>query len=429
MRLLLRSTLWVLLLVTALPACAQDVARLSRDQQQQLRELNGQLTAAQLREDAVEVRRLARAAQDVLGSQAGLPEVADEYRPAPATSRPLSAAERVQAVAALRAYIERRRWWRIGLDPTTTNHTLREVATVIEGAVASADVAPAHREPLLQFARDAGDFLIWTQTRAETGVFPFPALRNGAGRPFEAAEAMFRRAEQAGRLSELIRHDWVVEDFEDGGLQFDHGLAGVALLHLFEATHDDRYRAAALRGADWAVGRRVVTNWNYNSFSVYLLAEAYRVSGDARYREAAKRKFQLGVVPGQLTDGPRAGRWADPHNARPAYHYIMVRSLAALAQVLPPDDPELPEVVGSLRLALRARNPDFARGVTNADSAVEALLLVQSLPAGRTSQWTDCNTETALATLERYAVERFRNGNPALGPGAWGQLLRRTASH
>ena len=33
----------------------------------------------------------------------------------------------------------------------------------------------------------------------------------------------------------------------------------------------------------------------------------------------------------QLTEGPRKGRWADAHNARPPYHYIMVRGLAALA--------------------------------------------------------------------------------------------------
>ena len=51
-----------------------------------------------------------------------------------------------------------------------------------------------------------------------------------------------------------------VEDFSDGGLQFDNGLAGVALIQLSEATKDDNYLKAAIRAADWAAKRPVVTN-------------------------------------------------------------------------------------------------------------------------------------------------------------------------
>jgi hypothetical protein len=221
----------------------------------------------------------------------------------------------------------------------------------------------------------------------------------------------------------VIRNGWAVEDFDDGGLQFDNGLAGAALVRLFEATKDDKYKKAAVRAADWAATRRVVTNWNYNSFSVLLLAEVYRLTGDDKYLAAAKKKTRLGLLPGQLTEGPRTGRWADAHNARPAYHYIMVRGLAALAAVLPKNDPDLPDVVECLRLALLARNPDFEKGIVNADSTVEALVRVKQLPPHVAAKLAKCHTDEVLAALERYAADGFRAKKSPLGPGAWGQLL------
>ncbi|MGL5096305.1 MAG: hypothetical protein ACRDD1_11990, partial [Planctomycetia bacterium] len=252
---------------------------------------------------------------------------------------------------------------------------------------------------------------------------PFPAVRNGEGRPFEVAERFYRRSEKAGLLNQVIKNGWAVDDFDDGGLQFDNGLAGLALARLYDATNDEKYKKATLRAADWAVGRRVVPNWNYNGFSVVLLTEAYQLTNDEKYLEAAKKKFRLGLLPGQLTDGPRKGRWADAHNASPAYHYILVRSVASLAAVLPRTDDDWDTVVDSLRIALQARNPDFRKGVVNADSAVEALVLVKSLPPVVAERLVDCDTENALDTLERYATERFRAKQAPLGPAAWGQLL------
>ena len=113
------------------------------------------------------------------------------------------------------------------------------------------------------------------------------------GRPFEVAEAFYRRAERSGTLGQTISNGWAVDDFDDGGLQFDNGLAGVALLHLFESTDEEQSERAAIRAADWAVSRRVVTNWNYNSFRVYLLAETYRITGDKNIWRRPRRKLCL----------------------------------------------------------------------------------------------------------------------------------------
>lgn len=419
-------TFGILMLLTTVSCSAifaQELAEIDRATHDKLKGIVGEMSEAMKAEDEAEVRRQFQQAIELMGDQAGLPESPDEYRAVPEDARPLTENELPTAFDLYIPYIERQRWWRIGLDPSRTNHSLREVATVIEGCVAARQVSEAKSEKLLAIAKEAGDFLLWAQDQAGTGVLPFPAIRNGKGRPFEAAEAFYRRAERNGTLNQVVRNGWAVEDFDDGGLQFDNGLAGVALVHLYEDTSDERYKQAAIRAADWAIRRRVVTNWNYNSFSVFLLAETYRISGDEKYLASAKKKALLGVLPGQLTDGPRRGRWADPHNARPPYHYIMIRGLAALAAVMPSDEPDQPKIVECLRLALSARNLDFQKGIFNADSSVEALVLVKSLPPHVSEKLKNCGTDEALAILDRYAADRFRNGKAALGPGAWGQLL------
>jgi hypothetical protein len=77
-----------------------------------------------------------------------------------------------------------------------------------------------------------------------------------------------------------------------------------------------------------------VANFNYNAFSVWLLAKIYNQTGERKYLDAAIQKARIGVLPGEMENG----RWADPHNARPAYHWIMIRALLALRAALPADD-------------------------------------------------------------------------------------------
>jgi hypothetical protein len=225
-------------------------------------------------------------------------------------------------------------------------------------------------------------------------------------------------------LDTMIRNGWVIDDHGDGGLQFDNGLCGVAILELYAATKDERYRRAVKAAADWAVHQPVVPNWNYNSFSVYLLAKAARSTGERRYLESAKQKARLGVYPGQLTDGPYKGRWADPHNARPNYHYIIVRGLASLIAAMDDNDADRPTAISSLRLALRARNRDFVEhGIMSKDAALEALLLLKMEPKLRIPELGGCSTDEAIGVLERAVTAEYRSDRLPLAPGVWGGLL------
>ena len=420
----MRLLLAVLLFAGALQAQVQE---LSTAQRQALRDLKPRLITAQRGPDPAAVRAVVSESLRIFGDQAGLPEVKDVYRAPVARSELFSADRIAEAFGPYADHIERIRWWKVGLDPAKLNHALRETATITRACLAVARAEPKLAVRLLPIARECGDFMLWAQSEAGTGVIPFPALRDGSGRSFEVSERYLDGLEKSGQLASVVRKGWVSADpTEDGGLQFDNGLGGCALLELFAATRDQRYLDGALKAADWAASAPVVPNWNYNSFSLQLLAQAYAATHEDRYLVAARRKFLIGVQPGQLIDGPRAGRWADAHNARPAYHYIMVRALASLVAVMPKDDAERLALLACLRLALRARNPEFtSKGIMNIDSSIEALAAVENLPSAVREELGPCDVAEALDVLERYVAHGVMQGKSSAGPEACSLLLER----
>src|SRR5262249_3590434 len=59
---------------------------------------------------------------------------------------------------------------------------------------------------------------------------------------------------------------------------------------------------------------------------------AYRVTADNKYLDAARRKGQIGLLPGQAPNG----RWLDPVSARTVSHMVVLRALNDLDECLPP---------------------------------------------------------------------------------------------
>jgi hypothetical protein len=302
---------------------------------------------------------------------------------------------------------------------------LRAPASVISGCVAAAKAKLEAEDECLAVAKQLADFLMWTQEQAGAGCFPFPAARGtSAARAMQVATRFLDQAEKAGKLAETVRNGWAFEDHGDGGLQFDNAECGIALFELHDLTRDPRHLASARKAADWALNRPLCTNWNYNAFSVHLLAKAHAVTHEPRYLDAAWSKARLGVLPGQLTDGPHAGRWMDAHNARPAYHYIMMGALAQLAATLPPDHAGHHAILAALNSGLIARNTEFiAQGVMTKDKAMEALLLLQDLFARDPVFLETTQTRAALQCLGAFVSEEHRQGKLPLGPRAWGQFL------
>jgi hypothetical protein len=383
-----------------------------------------QIGRAQLRSDEAAVVALANQAKAVLGPQAGLPGKPDRFREVPTDVEGLKNADVISAFEPYLREIARKKWWRIGDDPTESDHPLRDLASVVEGCTLAARAGCSDKDALLAIARDGGNYLVWAQEQAGSGVFPFPARRGGNARAFVVAERFLDKVDQTGRLGDVVENGWIFNDLGDGGLQFDNGVCGVAVLDLYRLTGDTTYLKSAKNAADWAMAQPVVPNWNYNSFSVYLLAELFRETGNEDYIQSAVRKTQLGIYPGQLTDGEYAGRWFDPHNAEIAYHYAIVRSLVALAAALKESTPERAQAERSLLLALKARDRDFtSKGIADVESTFDALLLLQQhFPHSRRSIGEAQQAE-ALRALESYCVAKFRAGYLPVAPGVWGRYL------
>jgi hypothetical protein len=392
--------------------------------------LEAQLSAALAKQDLQAIREAVAEMNRFLGEKAGVPEVADQFVPIPRNGRWLTADEAAVGFEQLLKQIERYRWWKIGQDPAQLGAALREPAAVVSGCIAACRAKLKGAERSMGLAREAADFLLWAQARGGTGVFPFPASRSkSSSAAFQSAERQLRLAEREGRLQEMLSNGWAINDLGSGGLQFDNGECGVAMLDIYAFTQERKYLDSARAAADWALARPLLSNWNFNSFSVYLLARMHRATGEAKYLQAAASKALLGVIPGQLTQGARAGRWLDAHNAKPTYHYIMLRSLAELAIAVPSSHADRPQVIAALRSGLKARNPDFlSQGAPNKDKAMETLLIVNRAFAGDAEFLNDTQSALALDALAKLVSAQARRGHVPLGASEWGHFLEYVAS-
>ncbi len=131
-----------------------------------------------------------------------------------------------------------------------------------------------------------------------------------------------------------------------GGAGFDHGWAGVFILESALQQTDpelkEKYRESALLAGEWAIAQPLVTNHNYTSKLIWLLAQLYAWSGREDFKAALIDRLDRNLIPGVLMDNNRdgfvdgmsdqmrftdlaqvaqvPGRNWDGHNALPWYH-------------------------------------------------------------------------------------------------------------
>jgi len=238
---------------------------------------------------------------------------------------------------------------------------------------------PALKEYWAQYRTWVGvilDNLLEVQDK-ELGVFPFPDLRGVHPRFGPHIERML------AQNPNILRGNWVVKDNSrpelgngDGGGQFDNGLTGRAVVEGYAHLKDKRYLESARSAAEWAIRQSVVPNWNYNAFSVHLLARLYRENTEKRYLETALKKLRLGVFPGQMENG----RWVDPHNARRSYHCIMLNAILETYQAMPAGYPEKDEVFHHLYIGIENLVTEILKcGVSAFDFPLTALCTFDEL--------------------------------------------------
>lgn len=332
------------------------------------------LREAMNRSDEKLVREAAAGLRESLGPYAGVPERAPRfiYRPDSEARKPLTCGQmkEIWDRAWQReedSYEGRGRWGAWAMHPDDPHQLLRRDAYVIMGALAALEVGIGDRDLLEQRVEEGLTYLCSVQR--SDGLFPFPDIRETSSHFGPPLQGLYNQHPEA------FVDGWVVEDYGDGGLQFDNGVCAVTMLRAYEQTGDGRWLSSAERACDWILTRPVVPNWNYNAFSVWALATYVRMTGDGAYLEPAVAKCRLGVLPGQL----ETGRWMDPHNARTVYHAISLRAMAALYEVLPLDHGFRNDLLDAIRRADKVLVDEICeRGPTDSDHSLSALRAVRN---------------------------------------------------
>jgi hypothetical protein len=362
--------------------------------------LVNQLREAQKQHDAAKVKQIVAEIRKDLGSYAGVPEVKPEYgTPIERTEPNLNAVEAIcwRSFESLKGS---NGWELAARAKPNQQPRLRVTFRTTMSNLRAFEAGVPHAEEYRAAGIQGLDYLVTQQ--ASTGVFGYPYDPNATSGLKVQAAAIARRG--AGSGLKMTEGAWLIEDLDDGGLQFDNGVAGAGLLYGYALTGNRKYLDSARRAADWAVGRPIVPNWNYNSYSGYLLARMYRVTGERKYLEAAIDKFEVGVLPGQMDNG----RWVDQHNARPNYHSLMIRNLVEYTLALEQaKDSRAAEVRRRTKLALDSLAEETDRyGAPNTDEGLPLEALSISLIAfGPSPAW-----EEAANIQVNYAVNHLLPG-------------------
>lgn len=368
----------------------QPLFRPTREMEEELRAVGPRLDAAMRLGDPPAVRTVTAEMLELLGDQAGVP---DGRRPGRA-AEPLRMTEAEAADLFLDALQSRGSAIRqVAAGKPLPDQMLRVYADMLAAMVGIRPFVAKRRPDALGeidgLARGLATILLSLQQPA--GHFPFPDLR---GKNIRFGDMIQKRVD-AGQAE--ARDGWILSVEPSGGTQFDTGLCGVALLLAGESYGNADWRAAGLRAAQWALAQPCCANFNYNAFSVSLLARAFRVTGEAEYRDGAWQKFRAGVAPGQAPNG----RWMDPHNARTVYHVILLRGVADLGGIAAPEDRG--EVDAVARPAIKALLGEFdAMGIT-VEALPELLALADLYP-------DDARLAKAVGAMAGSIVEKCAVG-------------------
>lgn len=337
---------------------------------ERLRPIGSRLEAALLSESTAEVAGIVAEWKSILGDQAGIPD----GRRAGVNPGPFEMSEGEATKMFIKALAsEGRAVKQITGGIPLPDQMLRFYGYLLESLATIRPSVQKHSPDDLAAidALAAGSAKILTNLQQPEGHFPFPDLR---GRNIRFGEMIDKRV-AAGEVE--VREGWVITPDPDGGSQFDTGVCGVALLRAGSVFGEPAWSAAGLRAADWAMGQPCVTNFNYNAFSISLLAAAHVTAPEVGYLDKALAKFQVGVAPGQSGNG----RWIDSHNARTVYHIIILKAMGDLLTALPAERTgDITSVKAVAAPALEALLAEFdAMGIT-VECLPELLLLNPHFP-------------------------------------------------
>lgn len=301
------------------------VAQLTPDRQKQLDTLAERLAAAMTKEDGTAVARVVGEMSKVLGEDAGLPDLrrsGDTDTPVPI--KPADVAD----VFAKAIEADPRALKVLSAGVPATETMPRVYAFVVQGCLIVRPLVERHHKDKLRTLDNlvSGCCKAMMTLQVEAGHFKFPDLRGKNTRYGDLIDRLVDRDVNA------LDGGWVVVPLPEGASQADACECGLALLRAGAAYRNDDWTKAGVKAADWALATACVPEFHANAFAVSLVCEAYRVTADKKYLDAARKKGQIGLLPGQAPNG----RWLDRVSARTVSHGVIFRALNDLEECLPP---------------------------------------------------------------------------------------------
>ncbi len=235
---------------------------------------------------------------------------------------------------------------------------LARIADVLEATQNKPDYAPPSSHSLGMFGYLSVPATDACSDHTDIAGTPVGEVVNRRCQQFPATCVSYRAGPFAGK--QFIVAD-IAPGNPDGGAAYDHGIAGVLLIEAALQQTDpklkQKYKDAALLAGEWAIAEPPVRNHNYTAKLVWLLAELYEWTGEAKYKAALLDKLDRNLLPGVLMDADkdgnvdgmhkqpfsglttvaqRPGRYWDGHNARPVYQamnaFALVEAYVALRE-------------------------------------------------------------------------------------------------
>lgn len=381
----------------------------TRARSPQMEALVGRLRKALLAEDASRIATTVTEMRRELGPDVGRPEVKLDYvGPPDSTPRPLDEFLKLWLADCQRR--TGREPWDIATTALRAGRVpirLRDSQRMVDAYLATARLlGPESGAPFRERALAGARFIRSCQTKP--GVFGYPYDPTRTDRLGQQARKIVDRGQKEGRT--MVEGVWIIDDLDGGDMQFDHGVCGLLMFEAHALTGDATFRASGVRAAEWALARPLVPNWNYNAFSARLLARAYLVTKEQRFLDAARRKFELGVLPGQT----ETGRWFDPHNVRTQYHAILSTALVDYVELLTAiKDPALPS---ARQAATRALDNLAAQTLAFGASNVHEMLSLEAFHRGTVVLGRHADWDRAVrVTLNLLATDVRKKLSSELG--------------
>jgi hypothetical protein len=299
------------------------VAALDPERRKQLDGLEEQLAAAMKKEDVAAVAKVVGEMRKLLDNQAGLPDVrkkGEKGKPFPV--KPADVADVFLKV--IEADPKALKVLSAGVPAADT--PARSYASIAEGCLTIRPLVEKHHKDKLGvldgLIRGCCQSMIALQLA--DGHFKFPDLR---GKNLVIGDAIDKLVDLN---ADSVKDGWLVASFVDGSSQVDAAECGMALLQAGKVLKNKEWTDGGLKATAWSESFPDVPTWYFNAYSVSLLCAAFRSTGDTKYRDAAIKRYRVGIEPGQSANG----RWLDAESARTGNHFVTIRALHDLTDSL-----------------------------------------------------------------------------------------------